>query len=143
MISNASPSVVTGRSGNPLGRWFDDRKVRSKILIAVGAVAIAGIVSGFVGVSKLDTVYRAADKVVTHNLVPAQHLADARIKIADMRTAIRDIFLMNGDAETKAKQRVADADTAIDADMTAYLPNAGLSFLIAMNADPVARELNG
>ena len=27
--------------------------------------------------------------------------------------------------------------------MTAYLPNAGLSFLIAMNADPVARELNG
>lgn len=26
--------------------------------------------------------------------------------------------------------------------MTAYLPNAGLSFLIAMNADPIARELN-
>jgi glyoxylase-like metal-dependent hydrolase (beta-lactamase superfamily II) len=27
--------------------------------------------------------------------------------------------------------------------MTAYLPNAGLTFLIAMNADPIARELNG
>lgn len=26
--------------------------------------------------------------------------------------------------------------------MTAYLPNAGLGFLIAMNADPIARELN-
>ena len=27
--------------------------------------------------------------------------------------------------------------------MTGYLPNAGLSFLIAMNADPIAREING
>jgi len=27
--------------------------------------------------------------------------------------------------------------------MTEYLPNAGLTFLIAMNADPIARELNG
>ena len=27
--------------------------------------------------------------------------------------------------------------------MNAYLPNAGLGFLIAMNADPIARELNG
>jgi glyoxylase-like metal-dependent hydrolase (beta-lactamase superfamily II) len=27
--------------------------------------------------------------------------------------------------------------------MTRYLPDAGLSFLIAMNADPIAREING
>jgi glyoxylase-like metal-dependent hydrolase (beta-lactamase superfamily II) len=27
--------------------------------------------------------------------------------------------------------------------MTAYLPDAGLAFLIAMNADPIAREING
>jgi hypothetical protein len=27
--------------------------------------------------------------------------------------------------------------------MIAYLPTGGLSFLIGMNADPIARELNG
>jgi hypothetical protein len=27
--------------------------------------------------------------------------------------------------------------------MIEYLPNAGLTFLIEMNADPIARELNG
>ena len=124
MALDVSSNSAAGRGGNPFGRWFDDRKVRSKILIAVGAVAVAAIISGFVGVSKLGTVYRAGDKVVTYNLVPAQSLADARIKIADMRTALRDIFLMTGDAETKAVQRVADADAAIDADIAAYLPVA-------------------
>ena len=32
--------------GNPLSRWFGNRKVRSKILIAVGAVALAGLGHG-------------------------------------------------------------------------------------------------
>jgi hypothetical protein len=27
--------------------------------------------------------------------------------------------------------------------MIAYLPKGGLTFLIGMNADPIARELNG
>jgi hypothetical protein len=27
--------------------------------------------------------------------------------------------------------------------MSDYLPGGGLTFLIAMNADPIARELNG
>jgi hypothetical protein len=36
-----------------------------------------------------------------------------------------------------------DEKQELERRMTAYLPKAGLSFLIAMNADPVARELNG
>ncbi len=124
MVSGGSSSTVTGRSGNPLGRWFDNRKIRSKILIAVAVVAIAGIVSAFVGVSTLASVYQAGDKVVGDDLLPTQSLADARIKIADMRTAIRDIFLMSGDAKARAKQRVTDDDMAIDADIAAYLPHA-------------------
>lgn len=59
MTSPVSSSPAASHSGNPRGRWFDDRKIRSKILIAVGAVAIAGIVSGLVGVSKLGTLYQA------------------------------------------------------------------------------------
>ncbi|MDT5031042.1 MAG: methyl-accepting chemotaxis protein, partial [Actinoplanes sp.] len=131
MVIGVSSSAVTGRSGNPLGRWFDDRKVRSKILIAVGAVAVAGIVAGFVGVSKLGAVYAAGDKVVTDNLVPAQRLADARIQVEIVRIAVRDIFIQNGAAMDAATQKMADADAALDADIAAYAPVA---------ADPVSIE---
>ncbi len=124
MVSGVRSSVVSGRSGNALGRWFDDRTVRSKILIAVGAVALAGVVAGFVGVSKLGTVYQAGDKVVTYNLVPAQSLADARIQVETMRIAVRDVFLLNGDGRAKALQQVADTDKIIDADIAAYQPMA-------------------
>jgi len=66
MVSGAGSHAVAHRGGNPLGRWFDNRKIRSKIFIAVGAVAVAGMVAGFVGISKLGTVYRAGDRVVTY-----------------------------------------------------------------------------
>jgi methyl-accepting chemotaxis protein len=124
MASEVSSRSAGRRGGNPVASWFGDRKVRSKILIAVGAVAVAGIVAGFVGVSKLATVYRSGEKVVTESLVPAQSLADARIKIAEMRTAVQDIFLMTGDAQAQATQKIADADAAIDASIAAYLPFA-------------------
>ena len=124
MASGISPNAVASRSGNPLGRWFDDRKIRSKIMIAVGAVAVAGMIAGFVGVSKLGTVYRAGDKVVTYNLVPAQSLAAAQINVTAMRTAVRDVFLTDGDAEAAAVKLIADTDTGIDADIAVYLPVA-------------------
>ncbi|MDT4995011.1 MAG: methyl-accepting chemotaxis protein [Actinoplanes sp.] len=132
MVSGAGSSSAAHRGGNPLGRWFDDRQVRSKILIAVGAVAFAGIASGFISVSNLGTVYRAGDRVVTYNLVPAASLADARIRIGDVRVAVGDVFLLDGAAQEQAIQKLADSDTAIDADIAAYLPNA---------ADPVSVRL--
>jgi methyl-accepting chemotaxis protein len=129
MVAGVSSSAVAPRDGNPLGRWFDNRKVRSKILIAVGAVAVAGIGSAFIGINNLRKVYEAGDRVVTHNLVPAAYLADARIQVEIVRIAVRDMFLVTGAAEEKATQRMIDADKAIDADVTAYLPFA---------ADPAA-----
>jgi methyl-accepting chemotaxis protein len=124
MVSGAITSSAAPRAGNPLGRWFDDRRVRSKILIAVGAVAIAGIGAGVIAISRLGTVNHASDKVVEGNLVPATYLADARIKIGDVRVASRDMFLMTGAARDKAAQKMADSDAAIDADIATYLPGA-------------------
>jgi hypothetical protein len=124
MVSGAITSSAARRAGNPLGRWFDDLRVRSKILIAVGAVAIAGIGSGVIAVSRLGTVNHASDKVVNSNLVPATYLADARIKIGDVRVASRDMFLMSGAGRDKAAQKMIDSDAAIDADIATYLPGA-------------------
>jgi methyl-accepting chemotaxis protein len=123
MIPGVSSSQVAP-GGNPLSGWFDNRKVRSKILIAVGAVALAGIVTGIIGIHKLGTVYRAGDKIVTYNLVPAAYLADAAVQVERVRIAIRDVYLFDGAAEEAAVQRIAAADAAIDADIAAYTPVA-------------------
>jgi methyl-accepting chemotaxis protein len=124
MVVDGAGSAAGARGGNPLGRWFDNRKVRSKILLAVAAVAVAGIGSAVIGVTNLAEVYKAGDKIVTSNLVPAAYLADARIKVSDVRIAVRDMFLMEDAASDAAAARMAAADAAIDADLVAYLPNA-------------------
>ena len=36
-----------------------------------------------------------------------------------------------------------DEKKELERRMIAYLPTGGLTFLIGMNADPIARELNG
>jgi len=44
----------------------------------------------------------------------------------------------------EGRPRLSDAQKSeLEQRMNAYLPNAGLAFLIAMNADPIARELAG
>jgi len=124
MVSVISSSTAVRHSGNPLGRWFDNRKIRSKILIAVGAVTVAAVSSGLIGIANLGTVYEAGDRVVTRNLVPAAYLADARIQVEVVRIAVRDQFLLDGAGAEKAAQKMAAADTAIDADMAKYQPVA-------------------
>jgi len=124
MVSGVSPSTAVRQSGNPFGRWFDNRKIRSKILIAVGAVTLAAVTSGLIGIANLGTVYQAGDYVVTRNLIPAAYLADARVQVEKVRVAVRDLFLLTGEAAEKAAQKMAAADTAIDADMAEYQPVA-------------------
>ena len=68
--------------------------------------------------------YRAGDKVVTTNLVPAASLADARIQVEIVRRSVRDIFLNDAPAKEAALQRMAAADAAVDAAIDAYLPLA-------------------
>lgn len=46
--------------------------------------------------------------------------------------------LAGGRSELSPGQKVE-----LERRMSVYLPDAGLSFLIAMNAGPIARELNG
>jgi len=46
--------------------------------------------------------------------------------------------LANGNTELTEAQK-----SELEQRMNEFLPNAGLTFLIAMNADPIARELNG
>src|SRR5689334_15071969 len=110
--------------GNPIGRWFDNRKVRSKILIAVAAVATAGIVSAVIGISNLTTVYDAGNEVVTTNLVPAADLADAQIAVGQVQEASRDVFLLRGAAQDAAEKSLKELDDLVDAKIAAYLPSA-------------------
>jgi len=129
MVSGDVSERVDGRGGNPLLRWFADRKVRTKILIAVGTVAVAALAAAVVAVAGLGSVYRAGDRIVTENLRPSVDLAEARVESERARIALRDMALLQGADRDTAEKRMRDADAALEAAIAVYLPHA---------ADPAA-----
>jgi methyl-accepting chemotaxis protein len=110
--------------------WFADRPVGAKIMTAVGAAVIAGVVSGFVAVQGLAKLNASGQQVVTGNLIPAAHLAEARAQAITARVAVRDLALATTDADmTAAEERMRAADKAVDEQVAVYRPDA---------ADPAA-----
>jgi glyoxylase-like metal-dependent hydrolase (beta-lactamase superfamily II) len=67
---------------------------------------------------------------------PAQLIGAQREYLLTLAAHVKE--LAAGRAELSAEAKVE-----LERRMIEYLPKAGLTFLIAMNADPVARELNG
>ena len=51
------------RTGNPVGRWFADRKVNTKVLMAVGSLAVVAGSGGAVSITELSSVDQAATTV--------------------------------------------------------------------------------
>jgi len=68
-------------------------------------------------------------------LAPTPLMAQQRDYLLTLASHVKE--LAQGRSELSAAQKVE-----LEARMNAYLPNAGLGFLIAMSADPIARELN-
>ena len=67
---------------------------------------------------------------------PAQLIAAQRDYLLTLASHVKELA---GDRPELSP----DQKSELEKRMTAYLPDAGLSFLIAMSADPIARELNG
>jgi glyoxylase-like metal-dependent hydrolase (beta-lactamase superfamily II) len=69
-------------------------------------------------------------------LAPSPLLSQQRDYLLTLAGHVKE--LAEGRSELSDAQKLE-----LEKRMNAYLPNAGLGFLIAMNADPIARELNG
>ena len=65
---------------------------------------------------------------------PAQLIAAQRSYLLTLAAHVKELAEERPELSDQAKQE-------LERRMTEYLPGAGLTFLIAMNADPVAREL--
>jgi nitrate/nitrite transporter NarK len=69
-----SPSA----SGNPLTGWVADRRVGTKILIAVAAAAAVAVLVTGLALQQFNRDQAALDYVFTKNLKPMALLSDAR-----------------------------------------------------------------
>ncbi len=66
------------RAGNPLTRWFGNRGVNTKILAAVGILALVASAVGFVAIQKLASMDRAATLINTEGLGAIDNLNDVQ-----------------------------------------------------------------
>ncbi len=66
------------RAGNAASRWFADRKVGTKILIAVSSTALVACGVGAVAISKLSATDQAATSIYEDSLLPVADLSVLR-----------------------------------------------------------------
>jgi methyl-accepting chemotaxis protein len=113
-MSNAPvPSALLSR--------FRDLGVRTKILTAVGVVAlVAALVGGF-GLRALGTMSASTQSMYADNVRSLQSLADMTEDIKDARIALRDAVLAQTPGDTTAAAtKVTDATAAYAEDEAAY-----------------------
>ena len=80
--------TTAARAGNPVGRWFADRKVNTKVLIAVGSLAVVAGSVGAVSISKLASVDAAATSVYEQGAVPVGLIGEIRQDTLRTRLAV-------------------------------------------------------
>ncbi len=85
-------SEQPARTGNPASRWFGDRRVGTKILVAVlSAAAVAGTV-GAVAVVQVQGLSARAAELYDSGVVPVQIIDEARLAQYDARREMGNVF---------------------------------------------------
>ena len=111
---------------------LENRSVRSKILASVGVVAIVAISVGVLAISRLGTVYHAAQVLVTDVVVPSDQLAKVEVDVQKSRALLRDAALAESPAATDAViTQIQALDATLTEDLAVYSPKA---------SDPAAVE---
>ncbi len=70
-------AAAPARAGNPVGRWFADRKVGTKVLVAVLSAASVAATVGTVAVLNVRDLADRSDALYEQGLVPAQVVGQA------------------------------------------------------------------
>jgi methyl-accepting chemotaxis protein len=101
--------------------WWGDRSVRTKVLAAVGAAAVAGSCIGVVGVRAVDQGAAHSQDLVQTNLAGVRSVADMVDDVQQLRVASRNAVLSRtpGDTNT-ALAKVPQILTAYQDDEKTY-----------------------
>ena len=108
----AAPATAPrqARTGNPMGRWFADRNVGSKILIAVLTAAFVALTVGVVAIMNLRTLAASADEMYERGVVPLVVVGEAID--AQNLSRITLLNLLVDDTEAQLAQRKGQFEAA-------------------------------
>jgi methyl-accepting chemotaxis protein len=116
------PNEVPSRTDRwRLSRLVADRRTGTKILTAVGLVAVAAIVVGVLAISGLAAVFDKGQQIDRGSLIPVTDLGKLRSALLLGRIDIRDAAIARDAATTdKALAKMQVDDAAVDDAVAAY-----------------------
>ncbi len=119
--AQAPASRASVSRGNPLKRWFGDRKVNTKILAAVGVVAIIASSIGLFAIMKLATVNQSATTIYRQGMLPVTSLTAIRGHVFQVRLDVANQAISTTkDDKAKYEEAVRVDDAAVDAAVADY-----------------------
>jgi methyl-accepting chemotaxis protein len=122
-LAVALPTVTTSSRGgeNPLRRWFGNRGVRTRILVAVVTAALTAAAVGAVAIAQLHALSDRADQLYRHGVVPVGRILTVRADMKDTRISVLN-YVVSTTPEDHAtfKGKLADAQAAFATDLKSY-----------------------
>ena len=124
-------------------RWFRDRSISAKLLLAFGVVALVGLALGGFGARTLLRVNASYGSAIDGTLVPAVHVAELGTAFQQVRVAYRDVALARDAAERAAVARRLDSlrtvldrgIAALEGELRSPAGVAGLAGIVAARRD--------
>ena len=117
--------TAAARAGNPVGRWFADCKVGTKVLIAVGSLAVVAGSVGAISINGLSSVDAAANAVYEQGAVPVGLIGEIRQDTLRTRLATVNHAVSSSPAAMATYEAaIQEEDAKLDATVEEYRPYA-------------------
>lgn len=97
-------------------------RISTKLVTAFCLVAVIAGIVGWIGVSTTKDALALQKQIYERNLVPIQTLGDISLRFQDLRVAMRDVLLTDGDADRtrKASEAVETFYKKVNDDLLAF-----------------------
>jgi len=102
--------------------WFKDLRIGTKLVTAFCVVAVIAGIVGWIGVTTTKDALALQKQIYERNLVPIQTLGDISLRFQDLRVALRDVLLTDGDADRtrKSSEAVEMLYRKVNEDLTSF-----------------------
>ncbi len=111
-MANSHAAALDAPTRNPVGRWFADRKVGTKLIVAVTSVAVVTGVTTVVALQRFEANKTALDYIYTQAMIPSMDVADVRVAATSARLETLNLLVSQteaGMAKNEAAIEAADA----------------------------------
>ena len=114
-------ATTTTPQGNPVGRWFGDRKVNTKILLSVATASVVALGVGGTGITELGAVDRKATEIYEQGLLPLVDLAGLEEETLQAQVAVfAHATSLDEASMAEAEAGIAAGDAELDEALETY-----------------------